>query len=79
MESENAKLDHEIRNASKRLKELATRIKRTKSEITDLNKKLKQRANKKIADEKAIKRTEQEMEKIETQTGVIISCFVMKM
>ena len=42
MESENAKLEHEIKNTSKRLKELTSRIKQTKLEITDLNRKLEQ-------------------------------------
>ena len=42
MESENAKLEHEIKNASKRLRELTSRIKQTKLEITTLNKKLEQ-------------------------------------
>lgn len=42
MESENAKLEHEIKNASKRLRELTSRIKETKLEITSLNKKLEQ-------------------------------------
>lgn len=70
MESENAKLEHEIKNTSKRLKELTSRIKKTKLEITDLNRKLEQCAKQKIADEKAIKRSEQEMEKIIEQMEV---------
>lgn len=42
MESENAKLEHEMKNISKRLKELNSRIKQTKLENTDINRKLKQ-------------------------------------
>ncbi|XP_020616099.1 coiled-coil domain-containing protein 178-like [Orbicella faveolata] len=70
MESENAKLEHEIKNASKRLRGLTSRIKETKLEITSLNKKLEQCAKQKISDEKAIKRAEQEMGKIEEQMKV---------
>lgn len=70
MESENAKLEHELNNASKRLRELTSRIKETKLAIKSLNKKLEQCAKQKISDEKAIKRAEQEMEKIEGQMEV---------
>ena len=42
MESENAKLEHELNNASKRLRELTSRIKETKLAIKSLNKKLEQ-------------------------------------
>ncbi|KAL9979922.1 hypothetical protein ACROYT_G008441 [Oculina patagonica] len=70
MESENTKLEHEIKNASKKLRELTSRIKETKLEITSLNKKLEQCAKQKIADEKAVKRAEQEMEKIDEQMEV---------
>lgn len=70
MESENAKLEHEMKNISKRLKELNSRIKQTKLENTDINRKLEQCAKQKVADEKAIKRSEQEMEKINEQMEV---------
>lgn len=70
MESENAKLEHETNNASKRLRELTSRIKETKLAITSLNKKLEKCAKQKVSDEKAIKRAEQEMEKIEGQMEV---------
>ncbi|KAJ7387735.1 hypothetical protein OS493_001078 [Desmophyllum pertusum] len=70
MESENTKLEHAIKNASKRLRELTSRIKETKLEITSLNKKLEQCAKQKVSDEKAIKRAEQEMEKIDEQMEV---------
>ena len=42
MESENAKLEHEMKNISKRLKELNSRIKQTKLGNTDINRKLEQ-------------------------------------
>ena len=42
MESENAKLEHEMKNISKRLKELNSRIKQTKLENTNINRKLEQ-------------------------------------
>lgn len=70
MESENSKLELEIKNASKKLKDLTRRIKESKAENSKLNMKLEQCAKQKIADEKAVKRAQQEMEKIEEQMEV---------
>lgn len=67
MESENAKLEHEISSTTRRLKELTSQIKQTKLETTSLERTLEQCAKQKITDEKTIKRTEQEIEKIEEE------------
>lgn len=63
-------MELEIKNASKQLKDLTTRIKETKAENNKLNVKLDKCAKQKIADEKAVMRAQQEMEKIEEQMEV---------
>lgn len=70
MESENSTLELHIANFSRRLKELTSQIKQTKMENTSLNREIDQCAKQKIADEKGIKRNEQELEKIDEQMKV---------